>query len=56
MMIRAVILKDILWPQKQEDRDEGGWKTEDPDLTLTKSEAGNAYPEGSSRRQAGFRS
>lgn len=28
MMIRAVILKDILWPQKQEDRDEGGWKTE----------------------------
>ncbi|KAK5169842.1 uncharacterized protein LTR77_005820 [Saxophila tyrrhenica] len=27
MMIRAVILKDILWPQKQEDRAEGGWKT-----------------------------
>lgn len=25
-MIRAVILKDILWPQKQEDREEGGWK------------------------------
>jgi tellurite resistance protein TehA-like permease len=25
-MIRAVFLKDILWPQKQEDRDEGGWK------------------------------
>lgn len=24
-MIRAVIAKDILWPQKQEDRDEGGW-------------------------------
>ncbi|KAF2843629.1 hypothetical protein M501DRAFT_994619 [Patellaria atrata CBS 101060] len=24
-MIRAVILKQILWPQKQEDRDEGGW-------------------------------
>lgn len=54
MMVRAVILKDILWPQKQEDRDEGGWKTEDPDLTLTKSEAGNPYPNGSSRRQAGF--
>lgn len=54
MMVRAVILQDILWPQKQEDRDEGGWKTEDPDLTLTKSEAGNPYPEGSSRRQAGF--
>ena len=25
-MIRAVIKKDILWPQKQEDREEGGWK------------------------------
>jgi tellurite resistance protein TehA-like permease len=25
MMIRAVITKQILWPQKQEDRDEGGW-------------------------------
>nr|POF04232.1 malic acid transport protein [Quercus suber] len=29
MMIRAVILKDILWPQKQEDRVEGGWKGQD---------------------------
>jgi tellurite resistance protein TehA-like permease len=27
-MIRAVFLKDILWPQKQEDREEGGWKDE----------------------------
>lgn len=27
-MIRAVVQKEILWPQKQEDRDEGGWKTE----------------------------
>lgn len=26
MMIRAVILKQVLWPQKQEDRDEGGWQ------------------------------
>lgn len=26
MMIRAVLLKEILWPQKQEDRDEGAWK------------------------------
>ncbi|TID25279.1 voltage-dependent anion channel-domain-containing protein [Venturia nashicola] len=25
MMIRAVILRQILWPQMQEDRDEGGW-------------------------------
>ncbi|KAK3696411.1 hypothetical protein LTR37_017982 [Vermiconidia calcicola] len=27
IMIRAVIMKDILWPQKQEDREEGGWRT-----------------------------
>ena len=27
IMIRAVLMKDILWPQKQEDREEGGWKT-----------------------------
>jgi hypothetical protein len=26
MMIRAVIIKQVLWPQKQEDRTEGGWK------------------------------
>jgi tellurite resistance protein TehA-like permease len=26
MMIRAIILKQILWPQRQEDRDEGGFK------------------------------
>lgn len=26
MMLRAVWMKQILWPQKQEDRDEGGWK------------------------------
>ena len=26
IMIRAVIMRDILWPQKQEDREEGGWK------------------------------
>ncbi|MCJ1472742.1 hypothetical protein MMC13_001391 [Lambiella insularis] len=25
MMIRAIIRKDILWPQRQEDRDEGGF-------------------------------
>ena len=25
MMIRAINRKDILWPQKQEDRDEGGF-------------------------------
>jgi len=26
MMIRAIILKQILWPQKGEDKDEGGFK------------------------------
>ena len=26
MMIRAVVKKQILWPQRQEDRDEGGFK------------------------------
>lgn len=26
MMVRAVVLKQILWPEMQEDRDEGGWK------------------------------
>lgn len=26
MMIRAVKMRQILWPQKQEDRTEGGWK------------------------------
>jgi len=25
MMIRAVLTKQILWPQRQEDRNEGGW-------------------------------
>ena len=28
VMIRAILLKDILWPQKQEDREEGGWKSD----------------------------
>ncbi|KAK3096422.1 hypothetical protein LTR53_019214, partial [Teratosphaeriaceae sp. CCFEE 6253] len=26
LMIHAVVKKDILWPQKQEDRAEGGWE------------------------------
>lgn len=29
MMIRAVWNRQILWPQKQEDRDEGGWKDDE---------------------------
>ena len=32
LMIRAVVMKDILWPQKQEDREEGGWKTHSDEL------------------------
>jgi len=28
MMIRAILLKQILWPQKGEDRDAGGWKSD----------------------------
>lgn len=31
MMIRAIILKQILWPQKGEDKDEGGFKGPRPD-------------------------
>ena len=29
MMIRAIKLKQILWPQKGEDRDEGGFRVPD---------------------------
>ena len=29
MMIRAIVLKQILWPQKGEDKDEGGFKFAD---------------------------
>lgn len=32
-MIRAIYLKQILWPQKQEDRDEGGFKSPPPRKT-----------------------
>ncbi|KAF2167774.1 hypothetical protein M409DRAFT_65875 [Zasmidium cellare ATCC 36951] len=34
MMIRAVIKKDILWPQKQEDREEGGWTKQDSEAKV----------------------
>jgi C4-dicarboxylate transporter/malic acid transport protein len=37
MMLRAILLKHILWPQKQDDRDEGGFKgpapRNKPDMT-----------------------
>jgi hypothetical protein len=28
MMMRAVLLKQILWPEKDEDKDEGGFQRE----------------------------
>jgi len=28
MLIRGIIQKQVLWPQKGEDKDEGGWKEE----------------------------
>lgn len=58
MMIRAVILKDILWPQKQEDRDEGGWKTEPADLTLSRAQTrtDSPYPGGAADTHAGIQS
>ncbi|KAF2398393.1 hypothetical protein EJ06DRAFT_480552 [Trichodelitschia bisporula] len=43
MMIRAVLLKQILWPQKQEDRDEGGWGKD------SKARVGEAKSPGWSR-------
>ena len=45
-MIRAVILKDILWPQKQEDRDEGGWQS-----TLNASTSSDVTKYAASRRR-----
>lgn len=40
IMIRAVLAKDILWPQRQEDRDEGGWTStiNDPTSSEPKSD------------------
>lgn len=35
MMIRAIILKQILWPQKGEDKDEGGFKAPKPCAKLS---------------------
>lgn len=39
MMIRAIITRQILWPQMQEDRDEGGWGK---DRKARKGEANSA--------------
>ncbi len=35
MMIRAIMLRQILWPQKGEDRDEGGFKGPRPDRRIS---------------------
>ena len=35
MMVRAVMLKQILWPQKGEDKDEGGFKAPSPSGRLS---------------------
>ncbi len=39
MMFRAVYLKQILWPQKGEDRDEGGYHSEDTESRSTSAES-----------------
>ncbi|KAF2738157.1 hypothetical protein EJ04DRAFT_429692 [Polyplosphaeria fusca] len=44
MMIRAVILNQILWPHKQEDRTEGGWQQ--PSLEDQKRRAREGDEEG----------
>ena len=41
MMIRAIIRKQILWPQKGEDKDEGGFRVED-----VKGKKARSYSEG----------
>ena len=35
MMIRAIVLKQILWPQKGEDKDEGGFKGPKPSRRIS---------------------
>jgi tellurite resistance protein TehA-like permease len=39
MMFRAVYLRQILWPQKGEDKDEGGFKAKDIELLSTSSDS-----------------
>lgn len=51
IMIRAVYMKDILWPQKQEDREEGGWKQDPEELRACDTrtcEPGSAFATGAS--------
>lgn len=40
MMIRAIFLKQILWPQKGEDRDEGGWTSKPEHAKAQKEKPG----------------
>ncbi|KAF2280168.1 uncharacterized protein EI97DRAFT_439229 [Westerdykella ornata] len=42
MMIRAVVKRQILWPQKQEDRDEGGWKGEKEEVVYSRRTVSDA--------------
>jgi tellurite resistance protein TehA-like permease len=39
MMFRAIILHQILWPQKGEDKDEGGFKTKEVDASSTSTDS-----------------
>ncbi|SMR45706.1 unnamed protein product [Zymoseptoria tritici ST99CH_1E4] len=49
MMIRAVIVKDILWPQKQEDREEGGWKDGSAETLPSAGQRSSPLDEGNLR-------
>ncbi len=42
MMFRAVYLKQILWPQKGEDRDEGGFHSKDDESLSVSTESQQA--------------
>jgi hypothetical protein len=42
MMLRAVALRQILWPQKQEDRTEGGWKQQSAEEQRRKNDGEGA--------------
>lgn len=52
IMIRAVLAKDVLWPQKQEDRDEGGWTStmNDPTSSEPKTDDSQRLTDNASSR------
>lgn len=39
MMVRAIVLGHILWPQQGEDKNEGGFRIEEIEPTLSRSAA-----------------